>query len=102
MSFKVGDKVICINAHGRRCIKEGKIYTIDRISIDLPLGFGFKEIPYYFLEKPPHSRYGYLDAKRFKKLDDSWADGVLNKIKKSVEDLSFEEQLEVFKLEQIL
>ncbi len=80
--FKIGEKVVCIDdsiglASGLKTLTINEIYTIKSIR-NLTGALSFIEI------KAPSVSSGFYSAHKFRKLDHSFAEKLLNKIKEEV------------------
>ena len=77
--FKVGQKVVCINAKGSQNLVENEIYTVVRCWDD---GAGgallLKEV------EPNFGHYAFFPH-RFRAVDDTWVDELLYKLIQEVE-----------------
>ena len=77
--FKIGQKVVCINANQINVnpvgkLRKNEIYTIER---DLGYAVYLKEI------KAPHT--GHYNVNRFRLIDDNWTEEILCKLLEEVE-----------------
>ena len=72
--FKVGQKVVCINANGSQNLVENEIYTVVRCWDD---GMGgallLKEV------EPNFGHYAFFPH-RFRAVDDTWVEELLSKL----------------------
>ena len=81
--FKPGQKVVCVKATPSGSVKENEIYTIIEIIDDV--GFGAGVLLKETTPAPPHFSF---KIERFRPINDSWVDEVLNEI---LEEVKFNE-----------
>ena len=76
--FKIGQKVVCINANNGQLLVENEIYTVAGYSNYHPKGLMLKEIS----SNPVH--VGFWEH-RFRAIDDTWVEKLLCKLLEEIE-----------------
>lgn len=76
--FKIGQKIVCVKVNPLGTLKEGEIYTV----IDIRASTGGVKLKEQEATDPYSS--GYFSKHRFRSVDDSWVEELLQKLIKEV------------------
>lgn len=84
--FKIGEKIVCIDdsigrTSGKKNLVNGEIYTVIELTNIREGGVLLKEIE---PEKNDYNSYHYYSNYRFRKMDYSFSENLLEKIKQEV------------------
>ena len=77
--FKIGQKVVCVNANGSHHLIEGEIYTVTGTVAHIPKTVAIKEA------KPNEGTVGFWEWRFRATVDNNWVEEVLHKILEEVE-----------------
>lgn len=78
--FKIGQKIVCVKVNPLGTLKEGEIYTVKEVR-SCTGGVKLKEV-----EATDRNASGYFAEWRFRPIDTSWAEELLNELLEEINE----------------